>query len=357
MVDFAGWEMPILYRSIHEEHREVRERGGIFDVSHMGRIYFAGRHARRFLERLCTRRVSDMNPGQCRYSLVCNESGGVKDDVLIYRFDDRWLMVCNAANRQKLLAHCEAIKGDLAVRISDDTEKTGMVAIQGPRVMDFIGRFSRELPTLKRYTFVVKNLLILKMICSRTGYTGEDGLEVILPASAVGMAMKLLFKEGEDGEQGIRPCGLGARDTLRLEAGMPLYGHELTEQIDPLTAGLAFAVSLDKDEDDRFGDPEPFVGQPALEKIAAEGPAKRLAGLKLDGRRTARAGMTVKTDDKSMVVAGHVTSACTSPTLGYPIAMALLDATHSNPGTKLVVDFGKAAAKAQVVPLPFYRRS
>jgi aminomethyltransferase len=357
MVDFAGWELPILYRSIHEEHELVRTAAGIFDVSHMGRVFFGGRHARRLLERVCTRRVSDMATGQCRYSLVCNESGGVKDDVIIYRFDDRWLMVCNAANREKLLAHFEAVKGDLAVKIDDQTQKTGMVAIQGPRVMEFVGRFSKELPTLKRYTFVVKNLLVLKMICSRTGYTGEDGLEVILPANMVGMAMKLLLREGEDGKQVVQPCGLGARDTLRMEAGMPLYGHELTEEIDPLTAGLDFAVSLDKDQDDQFGPPETFIGCGALKKIAAEGPTKKLVGLKLDGKRTARAGMAVHTGDKTMVAVGHVTSACMSPTLGYPIALALLDSTHAQPGTAVQVDFSPAAVAAEVVPLPFYKRS
>ena len=357
MVDFAGWELPIMYRSIHEEHHQVRNAAGIFDVSHMGRFYFTGRHARRFLERVCTRRISDMAPGSCRYSLVCNESGGTKDDVILYRFDERWLMVCNAANRAKLLEHFEQVKGDLSFKLSDDTEKTAMVAIQGPKVMEQIGRFSRELPALKRYTFTVKNLLILKMICSRTGYTGEDGLEVILPANMVGMAMKLLMKEGEDGKQAIQPCGLGARDTLRMEAGMPLYGHELSEEIDPFTAGLDFAVSLDKDKDDQFGEPEPFIGQAALKEKAVEGLRQRLMGLRLDGKRTARPGMTVTSGDKAMVACGHVTSACTSPTLGYPIAMALLEAPLSNPGTKLLVDFGSAAVEAQVVPLPFYKRS
>lgn len=353
MVDFAGWQMPLLYRSIHEEHHQVRQFGGIFDVSHMGRVRFAGRHARRMLERLCTRRVSDMQVGQVRYSLVCNENGGTRDDVLIYRFDDYWMMVCNAANREKLLDHFEAVKGDLAVKIEDQTRTTAMVAIQGPKVMDFVGKFSKEIPTIKRYRFVVKNLLILRMAVSRTGYTGEDGVEVMLPANAVGMALKLLMRDDPNSEKQIEPIGLGARDTLRLEAGMPLYGHELTEEIDPLTAGLSFAVNLDKDEDDQFGDPEPFVGMAALKRVAQQGPTQQRIGLKLDGKRTARQGMAVKADDGQV---GMITSACLSPTLGYPIAMAYVAPEHAQTGKMLQVEFRAGQqTDAQVVDLPFYK--
>lgn len=356
MVDFAGWEMPILYQSIREEHRVVREQAGMFDVSHMGRVRFSGRHARRFLERILTRRVSDMQVGQCRYSLICNEQGGTRDDVVVFRFDDHWLMIVNAANRPKLLEHFETHKGDLAVKIEDQTQKTAMVAIQGPRVMEILGQFSDEIPTLKRFRFTEKNLLVVKMTVSRTGYTGEDGVEVILPAKSTQMALKLLMREGGEGEEGggppIRPVGLGARDTLRLEAGMPLYGHELTEQIDPISAGLKFAVSLDKDQDDQYGDPEPFIGQEPIKKVAAEGPQKKLVGLRLDTRRTPREHMAVRAGDQSI---GEVTSGCLSPTLGYPIAMAYVPAEHAEPGASLNIDFGKRAEEAQVVKLPFYK--
>ncbi|MEO1130701.1 MAG: glycine cleavage system protein T, partial [Planctomycetota bacterium] len=230
MVEFAGWEMPLLYAwpdgggGIIDEHRQVRSSGGFFDVSHMGRVRIKGRHARRLVERLNTRRVSDMQPGQCRYSLVCNEQGGVKDDVLVYRQDDDdFLLVVNAANRTKLLEHFEQVRtsGELVCDIDDRTSKTAMVAIQGPRVMEMISRFSREIPTLKRYRFVEKNYLVMKLVVSRTGYTGEDGVEVILPANMVTMAMKMLLKDMAEGDDAIvRPAGLGARDTLRLEAGM-----------------------------------------------------------------------------------------------------------------------------------------
>ncbi len=349
-VDFAGWQMPILYRSIIEEHRHVRASGGLFDVSHMGRLRLSGVHARRLLERVLTRRISDMSEQHCRYSLICNEAGGTIDDVLVYRFEDHWLIVCNAANRQKVLQHINAAVGDWRVKIEDQTESTAMVAMQGPKVMDLIGKFSSEVPALKRYAFCLKNLLVLKMTISRTGYTGEDGVEVIMGAKAAPMAIKLLYRDAADGaEATLVPAGLGARDTLRMEAGMPLYGHELDETIDPLSAGLDFAVSLDKDTHENS---EPFIGQDALKKIAADGPRRRLCGLCLEGRRTPRQHMQVRGGDQPV---GLVTSGCLSPTLDHPIAMAFVDADSAAPGTALNVMIGERGVAAEVVELPFYR--
>ncbi len=347
MVEFAGWEMPILFDSIHAEHHHTRNCASLFDVSHMGRIKIAGRHARKMMERLLTRRVSDMAEKTCRYSLMCNEAGGVLDDVLVYRFKDHWMLVVNACNHQKILDHIQANVQDRVVTIEDYTERTAMVALQGPMVMGILGKFSREVPTLKRYTFATKNLLVLEMIISRTGYTGEDGVEIIMGANMAAMALKLLAKEAPEGQQGVKPAGLGARDTLRLEAGMPLYGHELDENTDPLSAGLNFAVNLDKDQDERG---EPFIGIKALQKIAADGPPRRLVGLKLDGKRTPRQGMTVRSGDADV---GQITSGCLSPTLGHPIAMAYIATEHTEPGTSLNLDLGNA----EVVPLPFYQRS
>ena len=357
-VDFAGWEMPISFGSVIDEHNHTRNHGGLFDVSHMGRLKITGRHARRFLERVLTRRVSDMKPNTCRYGLICNERGGVKDDVIVYRFDDHWLLVVNASNRKKIIGHFETVTpstdavpdGKFMVNIEDQTESTGMVAVQGPAVMDLIGKFSKEVPTLKRYTFCTKNLLIVKMIISRTGYTGEDGVEVILNASMANMAIKLLLKDQGETADSIKPCGLGARDTLRIEAGMPLYGHELDEETDPISAGLDFAVSLDKDEDDNG---ESFVGQEALKKIAAAGPARRLIGLALDGKRTPRQGTEVRSGDKTV---GRITSGCLSPTLGHPIAMAYVDPAASEVGDMLSITLGSATAEAKIVPRPFYKR-
>ena len=290
-----------------------------------------------------------MASGQCRYSLVCNERGGVRDDVIVYRFDEHWLMVCNAANRQKLVAHFEEHRGDLSLKIEDQTDATAMIAMQGPKVMDLVGQFSREVPSLKRYRFAVKNLLILKLTISRTGYTGEDGVEVILPAGMIGMALKLFL--GKTGDA-IRPCGLGCRDTLRTEAGMPLYGHELSEDVDPLSAGLEFAVNLDKEAEDTVG--PAFIGHDALQVIADRGPARKLVGLKLSGRRSPRPDMPIKAGD---TVIGHVTSGCLSPTLGHPIAMAYVETNHAQAGGQLQVDFGSEAAPAEVVALPFYKRA
>jgi len=351
MVEFAGWEMPLTFGSIIEEHRQVRESGGFFDVSHMGRLRFSGRHARRFLDLVCTRRIHGMERGQCRYSLVCNERGGCRDDVLVYCIDDdEYLMVCNASNRAKLKEHFAAQKGELVFAMKDETESTAMVAIQGPRVMEVIGTFSREVPTLKRYRFAQKNLLIIKLIVSRTGYTGEDGVEVILPGLMAKQALKLML-DADKSAGLVKPAGLGARDTLRLEAGMPLYGHEIDEEVDPLTCGLDFAVSLDKGgEGDVAGR---FIGQDALQAIRAAGLSRKLVGLRLEGRRSARQGMAVHAGGGEI---GRVTSGCLSPTLGVPIAMAIVAAGQSAVGTKVEIDLGRERVAAEVVPLPFYKR-
>jgi aminomethyltransferase len=355
-VDFAGWEMPISYGSIIAEHNQVRTAGGMFDVSHMGRIKISGRHARRLVDKISTRKIQDMVEKQVRYSLVCNPQGGVMDDILIYRFADYWYLVVNASNREKIVAHLKAQAEGLVVKIDDETMSTAMVAIQGPGVIDYIGRLSKEIPTLKRYSFAIKNVLVMKLVVSRTGYTGEDGVEVILPASVASMALKLLIKDKAavlpPGEVNVTiPVGLGARDTLRMEASMPLYGHELGEEINPFSAGLGWAVSLDKDQDENG---EKFVGQDALKAIHAAGVTRKLIGLKLDGKRTARQGMNVL---KGETVVGQVTSGCLSPTLGYPIAMAMVDAQAIGEGDAARVDLGSAQAEGVVVPMPFYKRA
>ncbi len=356
MVEYAGWEMPISYGSVQEEHVQVRTSGGMFDVSHMGRLKITGRHARRLLGRVCSRRIGDMQQGQCRYGLILNEQGGVKDDVLVYRMDDtEFLVVVNAANREKIVEHLNTViaQDELVVKMDDQTTKTAMVAIQGPKVMDLVSRVSSEVPTLKRYRFTVKNLLIAKLLVSRTGYTGEDGVEVILPASIVDMALKLLLKDVDlDAEQSdMKLIGLGARDTLRLEAGMPLYGHELGEDINALSCGVDFAIKMDKDEGDM---PEPFIGQEALKKTLAEGgPARTLAAFVVDGKRTPRQGMAIKAGGKEI---GTVTSGCTSPTLGMPIAMGIIDKDANQPGAKVTIDTGRAELEAEVRANPLYKK-
>lgn len=355
MVDFAGWEMPIMYTGIHEEHQQVRTSGGLFDVSHMGRVKVTGRHARRFLERLCTRKISDMDAGQCRYSLVCNDQGGVRDDVIVYRMDDDdFLVVVNASNREKLLGHMEQVRasGELAVKIDDQTMSTAMVALQGPKVMGLISKISSEVPTLKRYRFAIKNLIVMKLIVSRTGYTGEDGVEVILPGSMVGMALSLLLKDVnmKAADALIKPAGLGCRDTLRMEAGMPLYGHELGEEINALECGVDFAISLDKDQGERG---EKFVGMDALKRtVASGGPKRKLVGISFEGKRTARQGMAVAAGGREV---GVVTSGCLSPTLGHALAMAFVDVGAAEPGNAVSVDTGRGVLAGRVSKLPFYK--
>ena len=352
MVDYAGWDLPIRYGSVLEEHHQTRNSGGFFDVSHMGRLRFHGKDACRCLDRICTRQIHGMADGQCRYSLVCNEHGGCRDDVLVYRLGEQdYLMVCNAANREKIIAHVENERGDFEFTFDDQTLLTAMCAIQGPKVMDLIGTVSKEIPALKRFRFTTKDLMVIKVMISRTGYTGEDGVEVILDSKMATPALEMFLKDfGTEGSL-VAPCGLAARDTLRLEAAMPLYGHELTEEIDPLSAGLGFAVKLDKGE----SDPEVggFIGQDALKAIAEKGPTQRLCGLLLEGRRSARQDMKVLHDG---VEIGFVTSGCLSPTLDRPIAMAYLDPEHADAGRSVEVDLGRTRAVAETCSLPFYKR-
>ncbi|MHC5023658.1 MAG: glycine cleavage system aminomethyltransferase GcvT [Planctomycetota bacterium] len=357
MVDFAGWSMPLLYTSIIEEHRQVRESGGCFDVSHMGRFRLTGRDACRFLDHVCTRQLHGMAEGQARYSMVCNERGGCRDDVLVYRLaDGEYYMVCNAANRKKLLEHFESVRGDFVFKLDDETESSAMIAVQGPKVMDLIGKYSNEIPQLKRYRFTRKNIMGLDVMVSRTGYTGEDGVEVIFSTKSIiaKTALTMLLKEFGSLEHTIKPAGLGARDSLRLEAAMALYGHEITEDLDPISAGLNFAVKLNKSEDPEKSPPEVgrFIGQDALQAIAADGPARPLVGLELDSKRAARQGMKVLAGGAEI---GFVTSGCLSPTLGKSIAMAYVDRGRSEAGASVEVDLGRQVAAATIVPLPFYK--
>jgi aminomethyltransferase len=347
MVDFAGWEMPILYKSIVDEHHHTRTSGSIFDVSHMGRVRFTGPDAEKFLDKLLTRRIVDQKVGQSRYSLVCNERGGVMDDVIVSRDQKDWLLVCNASNREKLLKYFREVRTQFGFDFdfNDQTESTAMVAIQGPKVIDRLAEvLGEELKEIKRYHFINGSYLLVKYSAFRSGYTGEDGIELIIGAKMGAMAMKLLAGGLEKENATIRPAGLGARDTLRLEAGMPLYGHELSEDIDALSTGLNFAIDLSKD----------FIGAAALRDIAAKGPSRKLVGLELEGKRIARQGSTVVHDGKTI---GEVTSGTLSPTLGKSIAMAYVDANHAAEGASLGADLKGTINPAKVVRLPFYKRT
>jgi aminomethyltransferase len=339
MVEFGGWEMPVQYTSIVDEHHAVRKSAGLFDISHMGRLAFRGPQAQQFLQHLVTCRVDNLAVDQIRYGLVCNDLGGVLDDVLVYRLADSHGLVVNAGNREKILSWIASQQSPFDCQVADHTQNAVMLALQGPQALGLLQPLTKtDLAAIKYYFGTMTEIDGIPVYLSRTGYTGEDGVEFVLdPASAITLADKLLAL-------GVKPCGLGARDTLRLEAAMPLYGHELTENIDPLTAGLDFAVKFDKPD---------FIGKAALEKIAQQTDRKKRIGLVLAGKRIAREGSTVLHGDENI---GVVTSGTFSPTLDKSIAMASVAPQVAAIGTPLEVDIRGKREIASVVKLPFYKR-
>lgn len=347
MAPFAGYDMPVHYGSILGEHQTCRTAATLFDVSHMGRLRIEGHSAGAFLDHVLTRRASDMMPGQVRYGLVCNAEGNVLDDVLTYRIsipsgNDYYLLVVNASNRSKLLKWFEPHLADFPdVTLSDRTSITGMIAIQGPKALEIAGPLLRGRPAkLKRYHVEVTEQFGKPVIVSRTGYTGEDGLELIVRGDETKRIWENLLLAGRS--EGIQAAGLGARDTLRLEAGMPLYGHELGEDIDPLSAQLEFACNPQGS----------FIGSDALHNIRkAGGPPMVRVGLKLEGPRPAREGNPILESNGTPV--GRVTSGTVSPTLGQPIAMAYVPRSMAPLGTTVHVDIRGQSSPATVVSLPF----
>lgn len=340
MVDYAGWEMPLVYTGIAAEHQHTRTAASLFDISHMGRIELSGAGAEDLLQRVCTRQLGDQQVGQSRYSHLCNDMGGIIDDVIVSRFDAHWLMVCNGANRPTVVQWLDQQADGLDVEIKDTTESTLMIALQGPKAIE---RLEQLLPftvsDLKRYHFRVGEFMVPYTVF-RCGYTGEDGVEIILPAMVGQMIGGLL--SSSDGEQILKPAGLGARDTLRLEAGMPLYGHELHTGVDSLSAGLGWCVDLNKE----------FVGVEALRKIKEQGPTRTLVGLELAGKRIARQHAKVLAGEQEI---GEVTSGTLSPTLGTSIAMAYVRPAHAEAGQSLTVEISGKPIDATVVKLPFYK--
>ncbi|HEX4611093.1 MAG TPA: glycine cleavage system aminomethyltransferase GcvT, partial [Urbifossiella sp.] len=327
----------VQYAGIAAEHKAVRTTAGVFDVSHMARLSFGGPDALALLETVFTNSVATMKDGQVRYGLVCNEGGGILDDILVYRWPYGFAAVVNASNREKIAAWLVSQRAGKAVEITDQTDGTTMVAVQGPKSVELVaGLFEADVSTLKYYFATPTRYKGTNCVVSRTGYTGEDGFEVMV-ANALGPTLWDEFVG-----RGAVPCGLGARDTLRLEAGMPLYGHELTEQIDPLRAGLGWAVKLDKG---------PFVGRDALK--AAPASSVRV-GLELEGTRAAREGCAVLAPDAAPV--GTVTSGSFAPWVGKSIAMGYVPPQYAAPGTRLLVDARGTHLPAVVVPLPFYSR-
>jgi aminomethyltransferase len=339
MVEFAGWSMPVMYSGIVKEHTAVRTHAGIFDIGHMARLSFGGPDALALLDKVCTNSIATMKDGQVRYSLVCNEAGGILDDVLVYKWPYGYTMVVNASNRKKIVTWLEQHQVGLNVQMRDQTEQTAMIAIQGPKALEMVrGLTEVDASTLKYYFASPSRCMGQQCVVSRTGYTGEDGVEIML-GNAYANA---LWDELE--AAGALPCGLGARDTLRLEAAMPLYGHELSETIDPLQAGLSWAVKLDKPD---------FIGKTALVARKEQTDLPVRIGLELKSSRPAREGNPVQSNNQNI---GTVTSGTFTPTLQKSIAMAYVPRQYATVGTQLTVDVRGKPEPGQVVKLPFYQR-
>jgi aminomethyltransferase len=346
MVPFAGYEMPVQYKSIIEEHRTVRGAVGLFDLSHMGELEVRGDEAVAFLRYAVVSDPGAIEIGQAQYSMLCDDDGGIIDDLIIYRLDEqRFMVVCNASNRfaviQQLMTLLE--DGDLAAEVEDRSDATGLVAPQGPLAATVLARLTDlELDQVANYHFARGKVAGIECIVARTGYTGEDGFELFCDASRTRELWQAVAAAGAG--DGIRPCGLGARDTLRLEAGMPLYGNELSRDTTPFEVNLGRVVKLEKGE---------FVGRPALQAVADAGPRRKLIGLQMVDNAIPRAGYEVRAGGDAV---GKVTSGTLSPTLGTKIAMALVPAALAGIGNEFEVMVRERPQRAEQVKLPFYRR-
>ena len=348
LIDFAGWEMPVQYSSILDEHRAVRERVGLFDLSHMGEVWVSGPGAATGLGAALVSDPSRLAEGRAHYSMICADDGGIIDDLIVYRVaDERFMVVPNASNRVAVVdALGERLQGHDAV-MDDASLRTSLVAVQGQRAAELLAPLTDvDLPLLKYYAIAEGHAVGEPAFIARTGYTGEDGFELFVEWDAAVPVWDRLLAEGE--RLGIMACGLGARDTLRLEAGMPLYGNELDRDTNPFEAGLGRVVKFDKAGD--------FVGRAALLRVAEAGPAKQLVGMVVKGRGIARHGYPLHMPGDG-ADAGVVTSGAPSPTLGMPIAMGYLPPADTEVGTMVEVAIRGSRVDAEVVPLPFYKRA
>jgi aminomethyltransferase len=345
LIDFAGWLMPVQYGGIIEEHRAVRERAGLFDLSHMGELFVEGPQAGAALAAALVSDPPALKVGRAHYSMISAPDGGILDDLIVYRVaDERFLVVANASNAQLVSdTLTERLSGFRAV-LDDRSLATALIAVQGPAAAGIVGPLTDvDLAALRYYAIAEGRVAGIPALVARTGYTGEDGFEVFVEWGRADHLWSTLAEGGR--KAGLVPAGLGARDTLRLEAGMPLYGNELDSTTNPYEAGLGRVVKLDK--------PGDFVGRAALERVARDGPTRRLVGLIVRGRGIARHGYPVWAADRRT---GVVTSGTQSPTLGKPIAMAYVAPGDAEPGTIVDVEIREQRVPAEVVALPFYRR-
>lgn len=350
MTDFAGWDMPLRYASERDEHTAVRTRAGLFDLSHMGEITVTGPQAGEALDHALVGHISALAVGRARYTMICAEDGGIVDDLIVYRLgEDEYLVVANAGNAQVVLDAVTERAAAFDATVRDDRDAYALIAVQGPESPGIMkGLTDADLDGLKYYAGLPGTVAGVPALIARTGYTGEDGFELFVAPEHAESLWKAITEAGAG--VGLIPCGLSCRDTLRLEAGMPLYGHELTTATTPFDAGLGRVVKFDK--------PGDFVGRAALSAAAeraAEQPPRTLVGLIAEGRRVPRAGYPVTAADGTVI--GEVTSGAPSPTLGQPIAIAYVDAAYATPGTDgVAVDIRGAQEPHQVVALPFYKR-
>ncbi len=346
LVAFAGWEMPIQYKGIAAEHQAVRERVGLFDVSHMGELRVTGPGALAAVDSLITNDLSKAENGQAVYTCCCNEQGMVLDDLIVYRrADNDVLVVCNASNRPKISAHFRAALAGRA-DFRDLSDETSLIAVQGPRALELLrlAGASFDPSTLRGFRFADGSVADVKVTIARTGYTGEDGVELFCPNAGAARIFGALLDAGAP--LGVEPIGLGARDTLRLEARLSLYGNEIDETTNPIEAGLGWVVKLDK-----LGG---FLGRDALVKVKAEGPTRNLVGFEMVGRGIARHGYPLL--DTSGTPVGVCTSGGPSPTLGKSIGLGYLPSALSAVGTPFLVDCRGKSIEAKVVKPPFYKR-
>jgi len=345
LIEFGGWLMPVQYGSIIEEHRTVRERVGLFDLSHMGELYVEGPEAGPALAEALVTDPPSLTVGRAHYSMICTPEGGIIDDLIVYRLGEaRFLVIANAGNAAIVSdALAERLTGFRAI-LDDRSLAMGLLAVQGPLAADVLAPLTDvDLAGLRYYAAAEGTVAGIAGLVARTGYTGEDGFEIFVDTARTAALWDVLLAAVR--ARGGLPIGLGARDTLRLEAGMPLYGNELDLATDPYQAGLGRVVKLAK--------PADFVGRAALERIAREGPSRRLVGLVVEGRGIARHGYPVSSGGRR---SGVVTSGTQSPTLGIPIAMAYVAPGDAEPGTVVDVEIRDAQVPARVVTLPFYKR-
>lgn len=347
MIEFGGWEMPVQYSGVIEEHRVTREKAGLFDICHMGEIMVTGPGAFELLQKVMSRDLAPQKIGKMRLSVMTNPDGGILDDLTVYKFsDERYMVVTNAVTKQKDFEWIEKNREALGianVAVEDISDKTGKLDLQGPAAQSILQSIVKcDLADIKYYSFLETELAGFPALISRSGYTGEDGFEIYTDSSLAEKAWDIILEEGKP--SGLKPIGLGARDTLRLEAGLMLYGNEMDESITPLEVAYSWVPNLEKD----------FIGRGALKKQKEEGLTKKLTGFEMVDRGIARHGYKIVEGEKEI---GVVTSGSMAPTLNKAIGMGFAPLKYQEPGMDIFIRIRENTVRARVIPLPFYKRA